>query len=200
MSPSQLAAANPSDQNLWQQVKLGEQASLKVLFMRYYDPLVRFCTPILKDEERARDLVQDTFFQVWEKREKIEISSSIKAYLYTAVRNRALNTLKREARMQWSGDHTELEPLQEGQDGSYDRMREKDLNTRLQYALSRLPAKCRQVFELSRFEHLSNREVAETLEISVKTVENQMTKALQIMRKELLPYLSSVVLIGYWFL
>ena len=185
----QITGAPISDDALWQQLQQGEKSALQELFHRYYDSLVRFATPILKDQDLARDLVQDLFYDIWVKKEKIQISSSLKAYLYMACRNTALNRLKREARMQWTDDEGELENLHGSTDGTFDRMREKDLQSRLSHALDQLPPKCRQVFELSRFDHMTNKEVADTLEISVKTVENQMTKALQVLRTHLLPHL-----------
>lgn len=185
----QISSATSADDSLWQRLQAGEKTALQELFQRYYDNLVRFVSPILKDQDLARDLVQDMFYDLWVKREKIQISSSLKAYLYMACRNTALNRLKREARMQWTEDESDLETLHGTADGTYDRIREKDLQKRLAYALDQLPPKCRQVFELSRFDHLPYKEIAETLEISVKTVENQMTKALQVLRTHLLPHL-----------
>lgn len=189
-------AAEFNAQGLLDGLRSDDEAALKELFQLYYDALVHFVTPMLRDQDRARDVVQDIFFKIWEKRKELQVTTSLKAYLYMAVRNHALNIIKRENRIELSDDESVLEARSGTHDGSYDRLREKDLQKKLAACLDQLPPKCRQVFELSRFEHFSNKDIAETLEISVKTVENQMTKALQLMRTNLLPYLRSILIIG----
>lgn len=185
-------ATEINGQDLLLRLKGGDETALKELFFLYYDALVYFASPMLRDEDRARDVVQDVFMRIWSKREELQLTSSLKAYLYMAVRNHALNIIKRENKIELNDDEAEMESKSGTQDGTYDRLREKDLQKRLAFCLDQLPPKCRQVFEMSRFEHFSNKEIAETLEISVKTVENQMTKALQLMRTNLLPYLRLV--------
>jgi len=182
-----------ADDQLWLKLREGEKQALEQIFHRYYDMLVRFVTPMLKDQEKARDLVQDLFYRLWTKREKIEINTSVKAYLFMACRNQALNTLKREQRMVWTDSEEEMEKQSGLEENTETRIKEKDLQKQLSKALEAIPPKCRQVFELSRFEHHSYKEIADILDISVKTVENQMSKALQILRLHLLPHLKSWV-------
>lgn len=165
--------------------------------MRYYDALVRFVVPILKDEDASRDTVQEVFTRIWEKREKLQDDTRIKSYLYMAVRNQAINVLRKEERVQWVNEEQEMEAMAPREESTMKKVEEKDLQSRLQKALDAIPPKCRQVFELSRFEGMSYQQIAEAMEISIKTVENQMSKALQIMRKELLPYLKFLILL--WF-
>lgn len=183
-------------QLLLDRLRTDDESALKELFHLYYDALVHFVTPMLRDQDRGRDVVQDVFFKIWEKRKDLQVNTSLKAYLYMAVRNHALNIIKRENRIELNDDESVLESKSGTHDGSYDRLREKDLQKKLAHCLDLLPPKCRQVFELSRFEHFSNKDIAETLDISVKTVENQMTKALQLMRANLLPYLRLLLILG----
>ncbi|MDX5321475.1 MAG: RNA polymerase sigma-70 factor, partial [Bacteroidota bacterium] len=150
-----------------------------------------FATPMLKDQDRARDMVQDVFSKLWERREELQITASIKAYLYMAVRNHCLNVLKKDERISWTDDETSLELNSSPVESTYRILQEKDLQGKLKTCLDALPEKCRQVFEMSRFDDMSNKEIAETLGISVKTVENQMTKALHHMRAHLLPFLKA---------
>lgn len=191
---SQIASQQNDQSLLLSRLQAGEQSALKELFFLYYDALVAFARPILKDEERARDMVQDVFFKLWERREDLNISSSLKAYLYMAVKNHALNALKREERMEWTDEESSLEARSGVHEAPYEQLREKDLQRKLSACLDLLPEKCRQVFELSRFDEMSNKEIAACLEISVKTVENHMTKALGMLRKNLLPLLKSLLL------
>lgn len=133
------------------------------------------------------------FIQFWEKRAEIMIDSSLKSYMYRAVRNAALNRLKHEkvkaghAAYAMSVGETSTSPL-EG-------LEETELHLRIQLALKKLPEQCRVVFEMSRFEELKYSEIAERLDISVKTVENQMGKALRIMREQLHDYLPLIALL-----
>ncbi|MHB1278825.1 MAG: RNA polymerase sigma-70 factor [Bacteroidia bacterium] len=191
-----LVAAEFNPQVLLDRLRTDDESALKELFHLYYDALVHFVTPMLRDQDRARDVVQDVFFKIWEKRHDLQVTNSLKAYLYMAVRNHALNIIKRENRIELNDDEAVLEAKSGTHDGSYDRLREKDLQKKLAACLDLLPPKCRQVFELSRFEHFSNKDIADTLDISVKTVENQMTKALQLMRSNLLPYLRLLLILS----
>lgn len=192
-----LQAVEISDEQLLLGLKAGKTSSLEQLFMRYYDALVRFVVPILKDEDASRDTVQEVFTRIWEKREKLQDDTRIKSYLYMAVRNQAINVLRKEERVQWVNEEQEMEAMAPREESTMKKVEEKDLQSRLQKALDAIPPKCRQVFELSRFEGMSYQQIAEAMEISIKTVENQMSKALQIMRKELLPYLKFLILL--WF-
>ncbi len=136
----------------------------------------------------AEDVVQQTFIKLWEQREILPIQFSIKAYLYKMVHNRSLNRL-RDA--QTRRKHSEIS-VSFGNDTA-PPVEVSDLQTRLQAALEQLPTECRRIFELSRFEELKYREIADQLNISIKTVETQMGKALRLMRVHLAEYLSLIL-------
>lgn len=144
----------------------------------------------MKDPDEAEELVQDLFFRIWQDRERLRITTSIKSYLYTAVRNRCLNALKVKKR---NG------PLDlDQQDGSHEDQRSEDELTersaRVHAAIAALPEERRKVFTMSKHEGLKYQEIADRLGISVKTVENQMGKALKTLREELVDLLPTIII------
>lgn len=193
-----LQAAAITDEQVLNLLRAGEKKGLELLFQRYYDSLVRFAIPILKDEDMARDTVQEVFVRIWNRRLELQINTQLKAYLYMAVKNQSLNLLKKDERIRWMENAAEMESLGASAETTMNQVVENDLQRRLQKAMDVIPPKCRQVFQLSRFEGKSYQEIAEILGISVKTVENQMGKALQILRIQLLPYLKTLVLFLFW--
>ncbi|MFV0592481.1 MAG: RNA polymerase sigma-70 factor [Draconibacterium sp.] len=170
----------------------GEKIAFESMFKAYFPRLKRYCIGMVQDNDVADDLVQDSFLKLWEKRYDVHNESSFKALLYTIVRNNALNYLKRNKL------HTEF--LEAFRYNSYsqelfirsflDEKEQKEeeafFNAELKRLLGTLPEKCREAFLLSRFEGLSNKEVAKAMEVSVKTVEKHLAKARSILRKSLL--------------
>lgn len=167
-----------------EKIKSGDVSSFERLFKDYYSMLCNFAYGIVKDSDSAEELVQKLFCNLWEKREELNINTSIKSYLYTAVRNACLNTKKHlKVRMEYEKEY--LYVNRSAQDESGMKLETKELRDQIETAISKLPEQCRQVFKLSRFEELKYREIAEVLNISIKTVENHMGKALKILREEL---------------
>lgn len=135
---------------------------------------------ILRDVELAEDMVQEVMLRLWQQ-DSLSHIGYLGPYLHRAVINRSLNKLREAIRF---GDEEALKTIPST--GGEPRSDEDDLlQARLRRAMDRLPERCRLVFVFSRFEQLSNREIAGLLDISVKTVENQMTKALRILREDL---------------
>ena len=181
------------DNVLLQQMKQGDKKALETLFKTYYSSLVKFARNILKNTEQAEDITQDVFIKIWDKRQDLENITSFKAYLFMAVRNQCFNTLKVNERKNWLDD--EPENYENYMTNHVEaNLNAKDLNGKINEAIELLPEKCKLTFQLSRFENLSYKEIAETMNVSVKTVENQMGKALALLRKSVLPYLNLVVL------
>lgn len=151
----------------------------EALFREYFEPLGRFVMPIVKDAQAAEDVVQEVFIKLWERRDKIQIDTSQKAYLYRSAYNTALNYLdkqKREmARMEVVREEMETASSPEPHEPGY---RVKQLHA----AIEQLPPRCKMVFHLSKFEGMRYQDIADKLDISVKTVENQMGKALKLIR------------------
>jgi RNA polymerase sigma-70 factor (ECF subfamily) len=175
------------EQSLWEQIQKGQKSALEELFRLYYTPLVRFAYQKVQSSDVAEDLVQEVFFKLWNQRDSIRITTSLKSYLYTATKNLSLNELQKTKR------HAELNQVYSEQQEQYvPGMSEEDAaiwDQRIQEAVSTLPTRCQEVFRLSRFEGLTYQEIADSLNISPKTVENQMGKALSVLREKLAHFL-----------
>lgn len=152
------------------------------LYDRYYPSLCLFANKYLGDLDLSRSLVQELFVDLWLKREKLTVShDSVKYYLFKAVGNRSINylrELKKAVSLSAVPEYRLNSPFE-------DKLEEAELNARLNRAISELPEKCREVFLLCRFEGLKYGQVAEKLNISVKTVEMQMGIALKKIRDKL---------------
>lgn len=185
------------DQHTAEAIKSGDEAAFDALFRQWYAPLVRYAASMTDgDVDEAEDLVQQTFVKLWELRADISVQFSLKAYLYRMVHNRALNRLRSHRTRQRYGEQ-QVRLMENAHEPAPDTA-SNELHTRYHNALKVLPTECRKVFELSRFEDLKYREIAEQLGISIKTVETQMGKALRLLRTELADYLLTI-LAFFWF-
>lgn len=163
-------------------------------FKSYYQSLCSYAWSYLKDTEEAEEVVQNTFVSIWEKRDSLNIQTSAKSYLYAMVRNACLNLIKHQKiKQKYAGEAMAL--ANDGYEAVTHEVSSRELETRINVALETLPEQCRLVFKLSRFEDLKYAEIAEHLNISVKTVENHMGKALRLMREQLRDYLPLVTTI-----
>ncbi|MEO5643153.1 MAG: RNA polymerase sigma-70 factor [Bacteroidia bacterium] len=183
---SKPAMTAPQDSFIVPAIRDGNEVAFKQLFHFYYEPLCRYATGIIKSADEAEEIVQQVFLRIWERRTELNITVSFKAYLYRSVHNASLNHKQRNK------DHLRFDDVQlrvvHAAEASHE-MDVKTLEKEIEKALDALPPQCRKVFEFSRFEELKYREIAELLDISIKTVENQMGKALRIMRERLAAYL-----------
>ena len=137
---------------------------------------------MLKDPDAAKDVVQEVFLQIWKNRESLEIKSSLEAYLKRATINRALNKIRSKKNFL---DENELKDTASSQSSAQDILEHDDLHAALQAGLDSLPERCRLIFVMKRMEGFSQKEIAEKLNISPKTVENQMGIALKKLRESL---------------
>ncbi len=172
------------DSSIYENISKGSEADFNSLFDRYYTPLCFFGNRHLNDMDLSRSVVQDVFIDLWEKRDKLKINYSVKSYLYNAVRNRSIDYLRKEKVIIPLSDS--LGDLQEAP--FQDLVEEAELNNRINSTINKLPERCREVFVLCRFEGLKYAEIAEKMNISVKTVEMQMGIALKKLRKSLSDY------------
>lgn len=163
------------------------------LFKAHYKALHAYATTILKDIDIAEEVVQQMFLKFWEKREFLNIATSIKAYLYKCIYHDSLNYLKHENVKKKHQDFT-LRTTDVYSEDAAAKAELSELEIKLREALNALPEQCRTIFQLSRFEELKYREIADQLGLSIKTVENQMGKALKILRLKLVDFLILVIL------
>lgn len=168
-------------------LKRDDQTALKDLFQYQYPTVCQAIYRFVQDQARAEDLAQELFLRFWEKRHQIEVNSSLPAYLRRMAINEALGYLRRHKHY----EETEFEPQFEPGAGSSaeESYLQGELEERIKAAIDTLPPKCRAVFQLSRFEELTYNEIANQMGISIKTVENQMGKALKLLRERLKVYL-----------
>ncbi|MFH0895262.1 MAG: RNA polymerase sigma-70 factor [Bacteroidota bacterium] len=170
------------------------------MFKSNFKGLCYFALKYVKDMDTAREIVQEAFLNMWEKRDGMDPNRSVNSYITTSVHNRCLNYLRDNKK--FNRNLLDLEGLLLISDKSpADRMVENELAEKIQAALNELPEKCREVFLLSRNENLKYQEIADRLGISIKTVETQMSKALAHMRVQLADYRTVLLLIaaGYSF-
>jgi RNA polymerase sigma-70 factor, ECF subfamily len=163
------------------------------VFKEHFKGLHSYAFTIIKDEADAEEIVQNVFYKLWERREQMAELQSVNAYLYRSVYNESLNYLKHQKVKMAYQSHTVHSSPQASNPA--DSASLKELETKIQTAMNDLPEQCRTVFQLSRFEELKYREIADRLGISVKTVENQMGKALKVLRTKLAEYLPVIWLL-----
>ena len=176
-------APTATDTELLSALRQGEAAALDTLFRRHYVDLCRVALRIVSDEAAAEDIVQVMFTKLWTRRTKLPAEiPAVGPYLRRSVRNRSLNYLRDKKRLPIDdGELPELSADERMQPGA--ALESEELSHRLHRAIDRLPERCRLVFVMSKVEDMSHREIAEGLDISVKTVENQMTRAYKFLRQ-----------------
>lgn len=187
------------DNQLLDTLKAGDITAFEMLFRTYYQPLCNYAYTFVQDRDEAEEIVQTTFLALWERKETLEIRTAVKPYLYAMVRNACLNVLKHEkVKRQHAVVHMAV--AERSVESVARTVMASELETRIYKAMDVLPEQCRLVFKLSRFEELKYAEIAEQLNISVKTVENHMGKALRIMREQLRDYLPLLIVLMNGFL
>lgn len=160
---------------------------IEYLFKEYYKRLFGVAYQVVNDESVADDIVQEVFIHIWNKREELNITTTIEGYLVRSTVNRALNYIEKNKRVKRVDiqDHLEFNASHNrAGENNYDQ----DVFQQLVHAsLDNLPPKCKTIFTLSRFENMKNKEIAEHLGVSIKTVENQITIAISKLNQELKP-------------
>jgi RNA polymerase sigma-70 factor (ECF subfamily) len=160
------------------------EVAFKELFAQEYSKLCRYALTYLQDSHQAEDVVQETFIKIWERKQEMIASPDMKFYLITAVRNNCISFLRKLRTQNISFPETAPEPEPEIH---FTELQQKEVENeqskRIAEALDRLPPKCKEVFLMVKMQGMSYKQAAEALDISVKTVENQMGKAIKVLRE-----------------
>ncbi len=167
----------------------------ETVFKKYFRRLHAYAFTIIKDEVMAEEMVQNVFCRLWEKAEQVSVQGSVSSYLYRAVHNESLNYLKHLKVREVYGSYREQQ--EEYTTDTLHQLEHDELQRRFHEALNELPEKCRTIFQLSRFEELRYHEIAARLDLPEKTVENQMGKALRLLRTKLAEFLPFWLLIFF---
>ena len=172
---------NISEERLIDLLMKNDRSAFTEIYNRYWKKLFIYAFKIFEDELICEDIIQEVFLDLWIKAGKTEIRN-IERYLFQSVKYKASNAI---SRLKFNIDHEKI--LKELPYNNYIELQidEKETNEKINNAIESLPDKCREVFQLSRNENLSNKEISEKLGISVRTVEKHITNALQILRKSL---------------
>lgn len=180
-------------------LRKGEKKAFEEIYIDYFGVLFHLCIHYLDHEKVAEEIVQDTFMKLWEIRETLNEQVNIRSYLYTITKNNCLNYLRNQKismkhiekmkYMEMQFNYEALEKL-----GNYVQFEE--LRSKIEEAIAQLPAELVETFQLSRFEELSYKKIAEKQNISIKTVEARISKALRILRIELKDFLPIICLIS----
>jgi len=176
----------PNDNDLFIAIRQGNKKSFETLFRAYYAPLCAFSRKYVKDPDDCEEIVQGFFLKLWDKREELEITLSVKNYLFSSIRNRCLNHIKHEKIKQEY--NAEILSNTENRIESSNFIMEVDLVKKIDQSIAALPDRRREIFILSREQGLKYREIADKLGISIKTVETQMGQALKELRENLKEY------------
>ncbi|MGQ7868853.1 RNA polymerase sigma-70 factor [Sunxiuqinia sp. sy24] len=164
-----------------------DRTAFRKLFEKYYKELYGFARKYVDSGEACKDILQDVFSYLWEKREQLEINQSVKAYLYRAVHHQCINYLKKTNtnHLHLNSFHLQQQRNHFYQQNAHDQLQEKELQETIRQAIESLPEKCRKIFSLSREKGLKHKEIARQLSISPKTVEVQIYRALKYLKQQL---------------
>lgn len=182
-----------SEKQLLQQLKKNDEHALTQLYKAHWQPLFLSAYNVLKDKKASEDIVQEIFLQLWLRRDTLDVRESLKAYLSTAVRYQVFHHIRKASKNKLVLKNEEALFAESPEEG----LLRKDLCGQVHKVVEDLPERCRLIYRLSREEQLTHKEIAHRLNISIKTVENQLTIALRRVRHYLEEY--SIIAV-YWLL
>jgi RNA polymerase sigma-70 factor (ECF subfamily) len=179
-------SSQENDLLLFERIKANDEKVFEYVYYKYSELLCRYAIGLTADQAASEDLVNDSFLELWEKRQGIEIKVSIKAYLLITVRNKAFNYLKRKKHETTFGFDQECQSLIEGDVNVQIEkfLQIEQIEIRLHNAIGHLSPQCQQIFRMSKFNQLSYKEISDQMNISVFTVKTHIARALKSLRQE----------------
>ncbi|WP_257669920.1 RNA polymerase sigma factor [Parapedobacter tibetensis] len=177
------------------------ESSFSAIYDAYWERLFRFVIRILPDEDDVADVVQETFITFWEARTRLEHIKSVKSYLFVIARNLAFRRFREQLKYGDAANRL-IDQYTEGADSTLATIHTRELSAIIDAEVEKLPERMREVFVLSRKEHLSYKEIAERLNISDQTVKKQISKSLRYLRLKLdvdyIPYLAILLITDHF--
>ena len=182
-----------SEDKLIELIKQGDTGAFKTLFDSVYPQLYIYCRRFIPDPEEAKDILQNVFLRFWEKREDIDIHTSLNAYLYRSIQNECLNYLRSIKSIEVCQSETISLLLRDEveDDDPHSILSVIEIENIMENTIEELPTQCKSIFKLSRINGIKNQEIADKLDISVRTVETQIYRALKTLKSRLKDYLTS---------
>ncbi|MDR6782985.1 RNA polymerase sigma-70 factor (ECF subfamily) [Pedobacter africanus] len=182
------------DHNLLERIRAGDKNAFQEIFHKFYRKLRVYAYTFVKENEDAEEIVQQVFCRIWERRDQLRPEGSLQSLLYRSVYNESLSQLRHQKVRNTFQVHQTKQMENTDRDASH-QLIASELNRQIQHAIAKLPEQCRTIFQMSRFEQLKYQQIADALNISIKTVENQMGKALKVMRIKLIEFLPLIVIL-----
>lgn len=176
-------------------IKNGDAQAYELLFRKYYIRLCNFSNKFLHNQEESSEIAEEVFLKIWENRSEIDPDDSILSFMFKIAQNSSLNRLRRKKIESKYIEVLKITYIEHSDFNAYDSYVMNELESNFRLALDKIPPQSKRVFELSRFEGLKYLQIAEEMNISVRTVEVHMTKALKILREELADYLTIMLVI-----
>jgi RNA polymerase sigma-70 factor (ECF subfamily) len=181
-----------SEDNTFNEIKNGNVEAFKLFFESIYHELYFYCRKFILNPNDAKDLLQDVFLRLWENRSEVDIYVSLKSYVFRSVHNECINYLKRktpEFVPDGISDISDYNNTINSVDNPYSDVLVHEIERTINESVEQLPEQCKTIFMMSRFEGMPNKEIAEKMQISVRTVETQIYRALKILKAQLKDYL-----------
>lgn len=181
-----MPVANNQDEAYWVDAfQLGQDIAMAWFFDLHYKGLCYFASRMLQDSMEAEEIVSDCFYKLWERRQTFETAAKIKAFLYISCRNACLNQLKK-IRRKTQPEQEYLRQLEEADEMVLYEVIETEILTLLSQEIEELPDKCREIFKLIYFDGRKTDEIANELGLSVQTVRNHKTRAIELLKTSFL--------------
>ncbi|KAB7529414.1 RNA polymerase sigma-70 factor [Flagellimonas olearia] len=183
-----------TDEVLLNRLRNNDENALTELYNRYWNPVYLYTYNVLRDKEVCKDIVQDLFMDLWKRREKLHVTSTFKSYLFSSARYQIFAQIRKKEKSLGSHLFENLDQRLHYNSPESEYLYQ-ELVQRISTTVESLPQKCREVYTLSREEQLSHAEISQFLDISTKTVENHITKALKVLRSSVGTYLLAILLL-----